>query len=183
MPFVHSWLVFAALAVPRTQPTAAASGRPIAGISCDQMEGSRVHIHQHLVILDRGKPVAIPADVGRPAARDCLYWLHTHDFDHVLGIIHIESPTRRIYRLGQFMDIWHYTALWDARGGLGYSVDATFVEALRHARPGEIHAYVNGKPIGSGYRGIVLAAHKVITIEIGRPLKPPTTQATFPQGE
>ncbi|HKC75349.1 MAG TPA: hypothetical protein VKF37_14295, partial [Chloroflexota bacterium] len=79
--------------------------------------------------------------------------------------------------------IWHYTALWDVRGGLGYSIDATFVEALRHARPSEIHAYVNGKPIGSGYGGITLTAHKVITIEIGRPLKLPTTQVTFPQGE
>jgi hypothetical protein len=29
----------------------------------------------------------------------------------------------------------------------------------------------------------MLTAHKVITIEIGRPLKPPTAQVSFPQGD
>jgi hypothetical protein len=149
------------------------------------------HIHAALTLYENGRRVLLPANIGIPVSRainrngqpTCLYWLHTHGFDHVLGIIHIESPTRRTYRLGQFMDIWYDTALWDARGGLGYSVDATFVEALRRARPSEIHAYVNGKPIGSGYRSITLTAHKVITIEIGRPLKPSTAQVSFPQGE
>jgi hypothetical protein len=32
-----------------------------------------------------------------------LYWLHTHAAD---GIIHIESPIRRIYTLGDFFDVW-----------------------------------------------------------------------------
>ena len=39
------------------------AGRPVAGISCDAMEGARIHIHQHLVIFDHGKQVDIPRDL------------------------------------------------------------------------------------------------------------------------
>ena len=38
------------------------------------------------------------------AGGQCFYWLHTHTSD---GVIHIESPTQRIYTLGQFFDEWH----------------------------------------------------------------------------
>src|SRR3982751_3495842 len=53
-------------------------GDPVAGISCDAMEGMRVHIHQHLTLLDHGNAVVIPPNVGRPLIRPCLYWVHTH---------------------------------------------------------------------------------------------------------
>jgi len=78
-------------------------GRPIAGISCDAMEGQRIHIHQHLVILNHGKPVDIPFDIGRPQTARCLYWVHTHTPD---GIIHIEAPAERKFTLGDFFEIW-----------------------------------------------------------------------------
>src|SRR3954464_7386202 len=42
-----------------------AAPQPIGGISCDAMEGSRLHIHQHLSILDRGHAVPIPPNVGQ----------------------------------------------------------------------------------------------------------------------
>ena len=38
-------------------PMLAANGRPVNGISCDAQEGQRVHIHQHVVIFDRGKHI------------------------------------------------------------------------------------------------------------------------------
>ncbi|MEO7998506.1 MAG: hypothetical protein ABI852_13735, partial [Gemmatimonadaceae bacterium] len=74
-----------------------AAGQMISGISCDAQEGQRIHIHQHLVILDHGKAVPIPADVGRPSSNQCLYWLHTHTPD---GIVHIEAPLNRSFTLG-----------------------------------------------------------------------------------
>src|SRR5690348_15689931 len=80
----------------------APTGQQIVGISCDEMEGSRIHIHQHLAIYDHGKPVAIPSNVGRPLQRACLYWVHTHTPD---GIIHIESPATRTFTLGDFFTI------------------------------------------------------------------------------
>ena len=102
-------------------------------------------------------------------------------------MIHIESPTARLYTLGQFFDIWHGTSLWDAQGGLagpaGLVVDASFVTALKAAKPREIHIFVDGKPVSSDYRSITLTKHKLVTVEIGTPLKPPPTHYTFPAGE
>ena len=150
----------------------------------------KYHIHAHLTLYKDGKRVPLPADVGIPYSQAiggrhyCLYWLHTHDTS---GVIHVESPTARLYTLGQFFDIWHYTSLWDAQGGLagpaGLVVDASFVTALKAAKPGEIHIFVDGKPVSSDYRSITLTKHKLVTVEIGTPLKPPTTHYTFPAGE
>src|SRR5437868_2753692 len=116
-------------------------GRAIDGISC-QSEMLNYHIHAHLTLYKDGKPVPLPADVGIPFSQAiggqhyCLYWLHTHDAS---GVIHIESPTARLYTLRQFFDIWHDTSLWDAQGGLagpaGLVVDASFVNALKAAKP------------------------------------------------
>ena len=72
-------------------------------MSCDAQEGQRIHIHQHLVLLDHGKPVAIPASIGIPAGKRCIYWVHTHTPD---GIIHIEAPLDRSFTLGDFFMIW-----------------------------------------------------------------------------
>ena len=162
-------------------------GASIDGISC-QSEMLDYHIHAHLTLYKNGKPVPVPAQVGIPYSQainvggqhTCLYWLHTHDTS---GVIHVESPTARLYTLGQFFDIWHDTSLWDAQGGIagpaGLVVDASFVNALKAAKPGEIHIFVDGKPVSTSYRDITLTKHKLITIEIGTPLKPPTTHYDF----
>ena len=144
------------------------------------------HIHAHLTLYENGRAVPLPAQIGIPYSQAisgqhyCLYWLHTHDAS---GVIHIESPTARLYTLGQFFDIWHYTSLWDAQGGLagpaGLVFDSSFVDALRSAKPGDIHVFVDGKPVPTGYQDITLTKHKLITIEIGTPLKPPTTHYNF----
>ncbi|MGH7615753.1 MAG: hypothetical protein ACREPM_00835, partial [Gemmatimonadaceae bacterium] len=85
---------------PQLQP---ANGETVRGIACDAMEGQRVHIHQHLLILDRGRAVPVPANIGIPPGKNCLYWIHTHTPD---GIIHIETPVDRTFTLGDFFKIW-----------------------------------------------------------------------------
>src|SRR5919204_2409017 len=56
----------------------------IDGIKCGTMEGDVLHIHQHLVIYDRGQPVTVQQGIGinepNPAA-PCMFWLHTHTPD------------------------------------------------------------------------------------------------------
>ncbi len=101
-----------------------------------------------------------------------------------LSAIHAHVPDT----LGQVVDIRHYTALWDAQGNLAASkgmspVDGAFPDALRTATPSAIHIYVNGRPTHAPYRDIVLAAHALITVEIGRPLKPVTARYTFVRGQ
>ena len=161
-------------------------GAPIDGIPCGGSEMLNYHIHAHLALYRNGRPVPLPAQIGIPYSQAiggphyCLYWLHTHDTS---GVIHIESPTPRLYTLGEFFDIWRYTSLWDAQGGLAGQadlvVDSSFVNALKAAKPREIHIFVDGKPVSRDYRRIPLTKHKLITIEIGTPLKPPTTRYDF----
>ena len=53
---------------------------------------------------------------GRSAAGgQCIYWLHTHAPD---GVIHIESPTQRIYTLGNFFDEWRQPLSANQVGGV-----------------------------------------------------------------
>lgn len=135
-----------------------ANGQPISGIGCDAMEGSRLHIHQHLTILDRGTPVPIPADVGQVRSRGCLYWIHTHTPD---GIIHIEAPQARTFTLGDFFHIWGQP--------LGKRVAAT-----AHAPNGSsLHVWVNGKPYVGDPSSIPLDAHTDIVIQAGPPFVSP----------
>ena len=135
----------------------APSGQPVNGISCDAMEGQRIHIHQHLLILDHGVAIPIPANVGRPVSGQCLYWLHTHTPD---GVIHIESPANRTFTLGDFFAVW------------GQPLSATRA-ASAVARAGPIRVWVDGKPYGGDPTKIPLAAHTDIVLEIGPPYPAP----------
>jgi hypothetical protein len=138
---------------------APADGRVVSGISCDAQEGQRIHIHQHLLILDHGKPVAIPATVGQPAGRRCIYWVHTHTPD---GIIHIEAPQNRSFTLGDFFDIW------------GQPLSRAQAATAREPKGKTLKVWVNGKPFTGDPRKIALVAHVDIVIEAGPPFpKPP----------
>jgi hypothetical protein len=146
------------------------------------------HIHANLTLYRNGQRVVVPAGVGIPYSpainvngqNGCLYWLHTHNPD---DIIHIESPTKQYYNLSQFFDIWHYTAAWDSQSTLaasvGYTVDSSFPDALRAAKPSQIRVYVGGKYIGHDYKSVELTYHKLITVELGTPVRPPTTTFNF----
>lgn len=129
----------------------------IDGIGCVPSTGTVPPLHQHLVIEDVGKPVIVPGGIGvytgHPIA-PCLYWLHTHAPD---GIIHVESPTRRIYTLGQFFALW--------RQPLGRRQ----VLSLRANPIHQIKVYVNGRLYRGDPRALPLTQHAVITLEYGPP--------------
>lgn len=138
----------------QTAPT----GQPVAGISCDAMEGQRIHIHQHLLILDHGTTVTIPYDVGRPASNQCLYWLHTHTPD---GVIHIESPANRTFTLGDFFAIW------------GQPLSTTRAASAFAKEGSKLKVWVDGKPYTGDPVKIQLVAHTDIVIEAGPPFPAP----------
>lgn len=146
------------LAQPQQTPTAAPAGETVGGISCDAMEGQRLHIHQHLVIFDHGKQVAIPANVGQPTARRCIYWLHTHTPD---GIIHIEAPKDRSFTLADFFLVW------------GQPLGRTIAATARAAKGTQLKVWVDGKPFDADPRTIPLTAHADIVIEAGPPFVTP----------
>jgi hypothetical protein len=137
----------------------ASTGLPINGISCDAQEGQRIHIHQHLVILDHGKPVGIPRNVGQSPEHQCIYWLHTHTPD---GIIHIEAPRDRSFTLADFFKVW------------GQPLSPTQAASAQSAKSAELRVWVNGKRFSGDPRLIKLNAHTDIVIEAGPPYpKPP----------
>jgi hypothetical protein len=136
------------------------------GIKCGATEQLAYHIHAHLLVYVNGQPRALPGGVGIPGSQvvstaegpvaaggQCIYWLHTHAPD---GIIHVESPTRRIYTLGQFFDEWHQP------------LSAHQVAGAK----GTVSAVVNGKAWSKDPRDIPLLPHEVIQLSVGQPVVP-----------
>jgi len=147
-----------AFAVLAGRASAQTAGAPaIDGIRCDQMEGAVFHIHQHLTLLDHGKAVTIPSDVGRPLLGGCFYWLHTHTPD---GLIHVESPAFRTFTLGQFFDVW------------GQPLGPTAAGPARFKK-GALRVYVDGSRYTGDPRAIELNQHADIVLEAGPPYSKP----------
>jgi len=132
-----------------------AADKPIDGIPCGQ-ETVTYHVHAHLTILDKGKPVVVSQNTGL-GSTGCLYWLHTHD---TTGVIHIEAPSSDFHpTLGKFFDIAQKTN--------GQAIMPAIAARER------MKVYVNQKPYAGKLRTITLLKHTTITIEIGAPFKPP----------
>ena len=125
---------------------------PIDGIHCDQEEGALEHIHIHLQIFLHGKVMVVPAQIGIPSSGTCLYWLHTHADD---GLIHIESPVKKPFTLGNFFDVW------------SQPLDAT--HAASAVAPTGLVVTVNGKPYHGDPRNIMLADRQEIVMNAGLP--------------
>lgn len=147
-------------AAPLASTATAATGRTVDGVSCQKSEGSLFHIHAHLTVIVNGSLRQVPAEIGIPGS--CLYWLHTHASD---GVIHIESPVRRVFTLGQVFDEWGQPLSQNRIG-----------PALGH-----VTALYNGKVYLGNPRDIPLKAHSEIQLEVGTPLVAPETFA-FPNG-
>jgi len=147
-----------ALILPAGAQAAVPAGQPVDGIHCEQMEGSVLHIHQHVAIFDHGKPVTIPDDVGRPIVGQCFYWLHTHTPD---GIVHVESPNYKTFTLGNLFDIW------------GQPLSKSNVAGAK-PKPGEhVAVWVDGQSYAGNPRNIELTEHLDVTIEVGPPYAKP----------
>ena len=129
-------------------------GLPIDGISCEQMEGAVEHVHAHLQLFDRGKPVTVPADIGISVGSRCLYWLHTHAAN---GVIHIESPVQRTFTLGQFFDVW------------GEVLGRTRAADVRAPHGSVLRVTVDGKAWKGDPRSVPLRDHEEIVIQSGPP--------------
>ncbi|HXO17620.1 MAG TPA: hypothetical protein VN909_05570, partial [Candidatus Dormibacteraeota bacterium] len=112
-----------------------------------------------LQLYDRGRAVGVPANIGIPQTAGCLYWIHTHSGD---GFIHIESPVKRAFDLGEFFDIWGPDLSWTKAA----SVTAP------HGR--RLSIWINGKPWhGSNPRVITLRDRETIVIQYGPPFSKP----------
>lgn len=151
---------------PDLAPASTTGTGTVDGISCGPTEQLTYHIHTHLAVYVNGSLRALPGGVGIPGSSvviyrgapvaqggQCIYWLHTHAPD---GVIHIESPTARVFTLGNFFDEWHQPL------GPGGVAGAT----------GPVTAIVDGKPWTANPRAIPLIPHSVIQLSVGSPKVP-----------
>jgi hypothetical protein len=157
---VKRLLLIAALILASVPAQVAAQGGPLGAlpidnIKCEGMEGAVVHIHQHIQLFDRGRNIEVPAQIGIPPGANCLYWVHTHTND---GLIHNESPNRRVFTLGNFFDVWGQELSWYVAGPV-------------HAVAGhKLVIQVNGHGYkGKDPRNIPLTNHEEIVIQSGPP--------------
>ena len=152
-----------------------ATGQSVNGIGCQTSEQTIFHVHAHLTIFVNGSPRQVPPGIGIPGAQaqntaqgpfivsgNCFYWLHTHAAD---GIVHIESPVRRAYTLGDFFDEW------------GQPLGPGQVGPAK----GRVTVIYNGQAYQGDPRDVPLAAHAQIQLEVGAPLIAPTS-ITWPNG-
>lgn len=152
-------------------PASTVKGTPVNGITCRPSMGQNVvyHIHQLVTIYVNGEQKRIPAGVGivgtpseqqldggrflNNTAKGCVYWLHSHTDD---GIIHVESPSRRTFTLGDFFDVWDQP------------LSPTQVGPAR----GPVVAFLDGKRFDGNPRDVPLTDDGVIQLSVGEPVKP-----------
>lgn len=152
---------------PELAPAATASqGATVDGVQCQPSEQVVYHIHAHLQVYVDGQPRALPAAIGIVGpvaqqtpygpfygAQQCYYWLHTHTS---AGVIHIESPSARIYTLGNFFDEWNQP------------LSAAQVAGDK----GKVTAFLNDKLWTQSPAAIPLLPHASIQLDVGSPVVP-----------
>jgi hypothetical protein len=128
-------------------------------------EGQVLHIHQHLDIFVNGKREPVPQGIGIYDGQ-FLTELHTHDAS---GIMHLESPTKRRFDLGQFFGVWGVRLTEDCVGGY-----------CRQVTPWTV--YVNGQAHEGNPAALELKEHQEIAFVIGTPPKKIPSKYSFPAG-
>ena len=126
----------------------------IDGIECVRAEQFAFHIHTKFNITIDNKSYPVPAGIGI-IPDNCIYWLHTHDNS---GIVHIESPIKKAFTLGQFLHIWNRFN----------SSDTVIQNITNNSVDGTVVVNINGTQINNNtdYRNIELKDQDVISLMI-----------------
>lgn len=158
----------AAAVVPSTAPTTASGDESTppwaapadpstrakaAGLTMLSSEGTVEHIHSHLSVTVDGKKVTVPALLGIDEANASISPLHTHDES---GIVHVESPVKTTFTLGQVFTEWNVALDTDRIG----SYSAASGDAMT--------TFVDGKQFAGDPASITLADHEDIDIVVSR---------------
>jgi hypothetical protein len=154
---------------PWSAPTDVEHRADLAGLTMLTKEGVVMHLHEHLTLTVDGKAVTVPAHIGIDTAADRYSPIHTHD---TTGVVHVESPVRRTFRLGQVF------TEWDVALGPGS------VGGYRDGRDGaRVAVYVDRERYSGDPRDIVLRERQdldlVVTTDGSAP-PAPTTPYAFP---
>jgi len=116
-------------------------------MSCTLDMYTNFHIHPRLSIRVNGVTEKLPTNIG--ITFSCMHPLHTHD---ETGEIHVESPEKRDFTLGDFFAVWG--KMFDQSQILDYKSDAEH----------EIVMTVDGKP-STEFEELILIDKQQIVIE------------------
>jgi hypothetical protein len=139
---------------PWPAPADATAAVNAAGLPMLGREGNFEHIHAHLDVLVDGQAVPVPPDIGIDVHRRTISPLHTHDGS---GVLHIESPVKRQFSLGEFFSEWQVSLSEDNIGG------------LRTGGGNVVRVFVNGAQRNGNPGAFMLGAHDEIAVLYGRP--------------
>lgn len=137
----------------------AAAGLPMLG-----SEGAVEHIHAHLDVLVDGEPVPVPAELGIDTKRGTISPLHTHDGS---GVIHVESPVKRQFSLGEVFTEWQV------------NLSADNIGALRAVDGKAVRVFVNGAQQTGNPAAIMLDDRDEIAVVYGAPRPGETIPTTY----
>jgi hypothetical protein len=140
----------------------------VLGLPLLASQGDVLHIHAHLDLFVNAKRVLVAAGIGINQGSGFISPLHTHD---TTGVIHIESPTKEQYTLGQVFAVWGVRFTPSRLGGY----------RATSSRP--IRFYVNGKPYAKDPTRLVLSAHQDIAVVVGKAPPRIPTSYRFAAGE
>jgi hypothetical protein len=120
-------------------------------IGCQATEATALRGRVHLDAFADGARITVPAGIG--VLPTCRYWLHTLADD---GVVHIASPERRRFTLGDVFDIWG--APLSRQRALGFALG-----------PGRrLRVFVDGRRVAGDPRRIRLADGAEIALVVGR---------------
>jgi len=134
------------------------------------MEGTAVHIHQHLDVYVDGRKVLVPAGIGIDPAVGYAP-LHTHDPS---GVIHVESPTVRTYTLGEFFAVW------------GVRITPSCLGGYCAGGGRQLRLFVDGRAYRGDPTTLALAPHQELVVAFGTAAQQPSpvpSSYQFPPGE
>ena len=134
------------------------------------MEGTAVHIHQHLDLYVDGRKVLVPAGIGIDPAVGYAP-LHTHDPS---GVIHVESPTVRTYTLGEFFAVW------------GVRITPSCLGGYCAGGGRQLRLFVDGRAYRGDPTTLALAPHQELVVTFGTATQLPSpipSTYQFPPGE
>lgn len=133
-------------------------------------EGSAMHIHVHVDILNASTSITVPANIGINQIARSMAPIHTHDAS---GIVHIESSVVRDFTLGQFFDVWGVRFTKNCLGGYCNTATSTLT------------VYANGTRVSGNPRTLVLKEHDEVAVVFdtaSSTTKVPSTYS-FPVGD
>lgn len=87
-------------------------------LTCTTDMATEFHIHPIVEVVINGESEKIPTNLG--IRQNCMNSIHTHSSD---GVVHVESPEKRDFTLGDFFAVWQEPFTKDEV--LDYKTDGT----------------------------------------------------------